>query len=173
MAGRKPAKMYRRAKGQSYTRRKYMGGVPHLRITNFETGNKTRTDFPVEMILRVNDACQIRHNSLEAARIASNRYIQRKAGAQGYFLKIRVYPHEVIRENKMATGAGADRISSGMRGAFGKPVGTAARVKKNQAIITIRTNQANFQDAKTALWKAGLKISSPCRIEIVRGEEIL
>ncbi len=169
MAGRKPAKMYRQIKGQSYTRRKYMGGVPHLRITNFETGNR-KGDFAVEMHLVVNDSCQIRHNSLEAARIAANRFIQRKTGAQGYFLKIRVYPHEVIRENKMATGAGADRISSGMRGAFGKPVGTAARVKRGQAIITIKVNQAHYQDAKTALWKAGLKISSPCRVNVISGE---
>ena len=172
MAGRKPAKMYRRVKGQSYTRRKYMGGVPHLRITNFETGNRT-TDFPIEMILTVNNPVVIRHNSLEAARIAANRYIQRKAGAQGYFLKIRVYPHEVIRENKMATGAGADRISSGMRGCFGKPVGTAARLKRDQPVMTIRVNQANFKDAKIALWKAGLKFSSPCTIRVIKGEEAI
>ena len=171
MAGRKPARMYRRVKSQSYTRRKYMGGVPHSRISQFEMGNK-KGEFTVEMNLIAEGACQIKHTALEAARIACNRYIQRKAGVQGYFMKIRVYPHEVLRENKLATGAGADRISSGMRGAFGKAVGTAARVKKNQILITMKVNRANFLDAKKALWKAGLKVPTVCRVELVRGDEL-
>ncbi len=170
MAGRKPARMYRQIKSQSYTRRKYMGGVPHNRITNFELGNRKGT-FPMQLNLLANEACQIRHTSLEAARIAANRYIQKKTGTQGYFLKVRVYPHEVLRENKLATGAGADRVSSGMRHAFGKAVGTAARVKKNQILMSLRVNRANIEDAKKALWKAGLKISTPCRIDILDIEE--
>ena len=36
---RKPAKMYRRLKGQAFTRRKYMGGVPNNQITRFLTGD--------------------------------------------------------------------------------------------------------------------------------------
>ena len=169
MAGRKPARMYRQVKSQSYTRREYMGGVPHLRIAQFEMGNR-KGEFPVEMNLVVDGTCQIKHTALEAARIAANRYIQKRAGSLGYFLKIRAYPHEVLRENKMATGAGADRISSGMRAAFGKAVGTAARVKRGQAIMTLKCNRANFQDAKKALWKAGLKVPTTCRVVIVRGE---
>ena len=161
--------MYRRVKSQSYTRREYMGGVPHSRISQFEMGNK-KGDFPVEMNLIINDACQIKHTAMEAARIAANRYIQKRAGSLGYFLKIRTYPHEVLRENKMASGAGADRISSGMRAAFGKAVGTAARVKSDQPLMTIRVNRTNFYDAKKALWKAGLKVPSTCRIEVIRGE---
>lgn len=170
MAGRKPAKMYRQIKSQSYTRRKYMGGVPHNRISQYELGNK-KGNFPVQLNLIVNEQCQIRHTSLEASRIAANRYIQKRAGTQGYFLKIRVYPHEVLRENKMATGAGADRVSSGMRNAFGKAVGTAARVKRDQILMTMRVNRNNIDAAKTALWKAGLKITSPCRIDIIDLEE--
>jgi large subunit ribosomal protein L10e len=171
MAGRKPAKMYRQIKSQSYTRREYMGGVPHNRITQFELGNK-KLDFPIEMNLIADNACQIRHNALEAGRIACNRFIQKKAGSQGYFLKIRIYPHEVLRENKMASGAGADRISSGMRAAFGKAVGTAARVRRDQILMTLKVNRANYHDAKTALWKAGLKFPTTCRVEVVRGEAI-
>jgi large subunit ribosomal protein L10e len=132
-------------------------------------GNK-KGEFPVEMNLIAEDACQIKHTALEAARIACNRYIQKRAGSLGYFFKIRTYPHEVLRENKMATGAGADRISSGMRESFGKAVGTAARVKRGQKLMTLHVNRPNFQDAKKALWKAGLKVPTKCRVEIVRGE---
>jgi large subunit ribosomal protein L10e len=161
--------MYRQVKSQSYTRKEYMGGVPHSRISQFEMGNK-KGEFPVEMILIAESACQIKHTAIEAARIAANRYIQKCAGNLGYFLKINTYPHEVLRENKMASGAGADRISSGMRGAFGKAVGTAARVKSGQTLMTLRVNRAHFYEAKKALWKAGLKVPTVCRVEVVRGE---
>jgi large subunit ribosomal protein L10e len=164
--------MYRQVKSQSYTRREYMGGVPHSRVAQFEMGNK-KGEFPVEMTLIAEGACQIKHTAMEAARIAANRYIQKRAGNLGYFLKINTYPHEVLRENKLASGAGADRISSGMRAAFGKAVGTAARVKSGQTIMTLRVNKTNFYDAKKALWKAGLKVPTVCRVEVVRGEATL
>ncbi|MDO9538127.1 MAG: 50S ribosomal protein L16 [Thermoplasmata archaeon] len=171
MAGRKPARMYRRVKQQSYTRREYMGGVPNSRIAQFEMGN-VNGDFPIEMQLISESVAAIRHTALEAARIACNRTIQKKAGSQGYFMKIHVYPHEVIRENKMATGAGADRISSGMRNSFGKAVGTAARVRKGQVIMTLRVGRAHFKEAKIALWKAGIRIPASFRIDVIRGEAI-
>jgi large subunit ribosomal protein L10e len=165
MAKTKPAKMYRQIKGQSYTRRPYMGGVPNPRITQFELGNKT-AQFPVSISLLVEEKCQIMHNALEAARIAANRYIEKKSGRQNYNLKVRVYPHNVLRENKQATGAGADRISQGMSQAFGKNVGTAARVSRNQKIITISTTEDNIEHAKIALKKAGAKLPSSCKMKV-------
>jgi large subunit ribosomal protein L10e len=159
--------MYREIKGQAYCRREYMGGVPASRITQFEHGSKA--DYPVRMTLRVVEQCQIRHIALEAARVSANRFLSKKIGTTGYHLKIRVYPHLVIRENKIATGAGADRISEGMRAAFGKPVGTAARVDRNQRIISLETTQNHFGTAKLALKRAAIKLPSPCYIEIERG----
>lgn len=165
---RKPGSMYREIKGQAYSRREYMGGVPSSRITQFEHGNKS--DYPVRMTLHVTEQCQIRHIALEAARISANRYLAKKIGLTGYHLKIRVYPHNVIRENKIATGAGADRISDGMRHAFGKPVGTAARVGADQEIMSLETTQAHFVTAKLALKRAAIKLPSPCYIEVERGK---
>lgn len=164
---KKPAKMYREVKGRAYTRRKYMGGVPGNRIVQYEMGNKTG-EFPLEVNLIAKEACQVRHISLEAARIAANRFIQKKAGVSNYHLKIVVYPHHVLRENKVAVGAGADRISDGMRGSFGSLVGSAARVKRGQTIITLRTTDTYLRHAKAALRKAGIKVPSPCRIEVLR-----
>jgi large subunit ribosomal protein L10e len=156
--------MYREPKGKAYTRKEYMGGVPNPRITQFDLGN-SEGDFPVRISLVAEEACQIRHNALEAARISANRYISKRAGQQ-YHLKIKPYPHIVLRENKVAVGAGADRISDGMRGAFGTPVGTAARVKAGQEIMIIRTIKANVGHAKTALRKAMYKLPTPCRIVV-------
>ena len=62
---RKPASMYRQIKGQAYTRREYMGGVPASRVSQYEMGN-LREDFPVVLTLRVKNRVQIRHTSIEA-----------------------------------------------------------------------------------------------------------
>ncbi|MEW5936443.1 MAG: 50S ribosomal protein L16 [Candidatus Thermoplasmatota archaeon] len=167
---RKPGSMYRQIKGPAYTRREYMGGVPHNRITQFDLGNM-RQDFPVAMSLVVLEPCQIRHMALEAARVVANRYIQKRAGNLGYHLKVRAFPHHVLRENKMATGAGADRVSSGMRASFGKAVGTAVRAHSGQKVMTIRTTAPHFKEAKIALWKAGQKLPAPVRIIVEKGAE--
>jgi len=164
--------MYRQIKGPAYTRREYMGGVPASRITQFDLGNKSG-DFPVILSLVAKETCHIRHTALEAARITANRTINRKAGAAGYHLKVRVYPHHVLRENKQATGAGADRVSQGMRKAFGKLVGTAARVPTGQRVITIRTSKQHFITAKDALRKAGMKLPTPISIVVDKGQDLV
>lgn len=169
---RKPARMYTQIRGQAYTRKEYMGGVPAPRITQFVLGNPN-ADFPVEFTLRVKELCQIRHTALEAARITANRLLTKKAGANNYYLKIRTYPHNVLRENKLATGAGADRVSSGMRAAFGKAIGTAARVQPGQPIITVRVPASAAAAAKEALWSASLKLPTPCFIRVEKGKELM
>ena len=161
---RKPGSMYHSIKQQAYTRREYMGGVPTSRITQFVSGNKNSV-FPVKLDLYTNEQCQIRHTALESARITANRALEKNAGLNDYRLRIRVYPHHVLRENKQATGAGADRVSQGMRASFGKTVGTAARVKTNQIIMSVETSERNIEHAKDALRKAASKLPSPCKIK--------
>ena len=162
---RKPGSMYRRVRGKISTRKEYMGGIPNSRITQFVLGNK-KSDFPITVSLITNEECQVRHNALEAARITSNRTMDKKVGSSNYRLTVRSYPHVVLRENKQATGAGADRVSQGMRAAFGKIVSIAAKLNRNQIIMTIETNEQNINFAKDALRKAGMKIPSPCKIQI-------
>lgn len=161
---RKPNSMYRQISGQAYTRKQYMGGVPQIRISAWDVGD-LRTKFPLKVHLIAKEPCQIRHIALEAARISANRYIAKKVG-NAYHLKLRLYPHNVLRENKIATGAGADRISQGMRAAFGRPVSTAARVQAGTKIMTIETTEANLAHAKVALRKAGVKLPTPWRFEV-------
>jgi large subunit ribosomal protein L10e len=167
----KPARMYRRVIGQAYTQRKYMGGVPHNRIVQYNIGDASGT-FEVEMKLIGEEMCQIRHVALEACRVAANRILT-KGGLTNFHLRINVYPHNVLRENKVATGAGADRVSQGMRAAFGKPVGTAARVFPGQELITVRTTAANAARGKEALRKAAYKLPTPCRIVVTQGAELI
>lgn len=160
---RKPNRMYRQVRGQAFTRKEYTGGIPLPRIQQYVMGNR-KVEYPLKYHLVVKEGCQIRHTALEAARIAANRYIQRRAGAQNYKLVVRVYPHHILRENKQATGAGADRVSQGMRKSFGKNVGTAARVKAGQEVMTITVPKNMEEPAKTALKKASQKLPSPVYI---------
>lgn len=169
---RKPAVMYREIKGMAYTRREYMGGVPNNRISQFDMGN-LKEEFPIKLTLKSKNRVQIRHTALEAGRIAANRVLTKEAGVSNYHLKVRAYPHIVLRENKLATGAGADRVSSGMRNAFGKNVGTAARLERDQAIMTVACTRAAFDSAKLALWKASMKYPTPCYIDVEEGQELV
>ena len=157
---------------RAYSRREYIRKIPNNRIVQYDMGNLSE-DFPVRVSLAVKKPAQIRHNALEAARVASNRYMQRSAGRLGYHLKLRVYPHQIVRENPMATGAGADRVQSGMRNAFGKPISVEAIVKKGQRIITIDVQKKNFEDAKLALKRAGMKLPVPCKIVVDKGAELI
>ena len=134
---RKPARMYRDVEGQVYTRREYMGGVPNCRIAQFDVGNLTG-EFPLMLSLHVEEAAQVRDIALEAARISAVRVLEAQAPNQ-FRLKVRRYPHQILREHKMATGAGADRISDGMRRAFGKPVGHAVRAQIGTPLMTVFT----------------------------------
>jgi len=141
-----------------------MGGVPASRITQFVMGNK-KAVFPVQLYLIAIESGQIRHTALESARITANRALEKNAGLNDYRLKIRVFPHHVLRENKQATGAGADRVSQGMRASFGHIVGTAARVHPNQILISVETFERNIQHARYALKKASSKLPTPCKIK--------
>ncbi len=172
--GIKPGRVYRIPKKRSYTRKEYMRGTPMPKITIFDMGDLAGADkFEIELSLVAKEAGQLTHNSLEAARISSNRYMVKNTGKTGYYLKCRVFPHEILRENKMASGAGADRVSDGMRRAFGKAVGLGARVKKGQKLITIKTSPQNYAIAKSALKRASAKVAVPCAISLDRGKEIL
>lgn len=169
---RKPASMYRDITQHAYTRKEYTGGIPQSTLLTFETGTPQR-DFPVTMLLVANERAQIRSQAIEAARIAGNRHLEKHVGKNNFYFKVRVVPHHIIRENKQATGAGADRVSQGMRRAFGTNVGQAARVYQDQAVFELRTTKEFARRGKEALRKSGMKLPSPCRVEVVKGLELL
>jgi large subunit ribosomal protein L10e len=164
--------MYTKIQGMPYARREFMGGVPGSKITIFDMGTPG-AQFPVSLSLVVKEACQIRHNALEAARITANRLLMKEVGKKNFYLKIRVFPHHVLRENKLATGAGADRVSSGMRHAFGRAVGTAARVKPGQRVMTVSVEEQYVEVAKEALRMAHYKLPTPCTVVFDKGEELI
>jgi large subunit ribosomal protein L10e len=163
------ARNYRRVKGQAYTRKKYIRGSPQPRITKFTMGEST-AKFEYQAFLIAQKEAQIRHNALEAARIAANQVLSGKLGAN-YCLRILPYPHIVLRENKMIFGAHADRLQDGMKHSFGKPIGIAARVKSNQTIMTANVNEDGIEAAREALRRGGAKLPITCRIVVEKTAE--
>jgi len=130
----------------------------------------TKSKFEYEARLIAQKKAQIRHNALEAARIATNRHLGDKL-AENYCLRILPYPHNILRENKMIFGAHADRLQDGMKRSFGKPIGTAARVKSKQAVIAVSVNEDGVEAAKEALKRGSAKLPIPCRITVEKVEK--
>lgn len=143
----------------------YVKGVPKPKITEFELG--TKGTYTNRVSLLSEREVQIRHNALESARVSAIQ-IMEKTMPKGstFFFKIRVFPHHVLRENVLATGAGADRFQTGMRQSFGKPIGTAARVQKGQTIMEFHVNKDVIKTAKVALKQSTYKLPTPCKIVV-------
>ncbi|MDI9644974.1 MAG: 50S ribosomal protein L16 [Candidatus Verstraetearchaeota archaeon] len=159
----RPAHCYRYFDTPAYTRKEYIRGVPGSKITKFDYGDPNG-DFPAKVRLIPLEGGQIRHNALEAARVIATKHLQALLGDKGFHLKVRAYPHQVLRENKMMAFAGADRLQDGMRRSFGKPAGTAARFRALQPIIDVRVPSDKKAVAKEALKLACAKMPMPCRV---------
>jgi large subunit ribosomal protein L10e len=171
----KPASMYREIDKPAYTRREYITGIPGSKIAQHKMGDKEADaeDYPVQISLVVEEECQLRHGSLEASRLSANRHLIKSFGEGNYKMTLRKFPHQVLRQNKQATGAGADRVSDGMRQAFGKIVGTAARIDKGERLFTVYCEVDQAEEVKEAFRRAYNKITPPCRIKVERGEDLL
>jgi large subunit ribosomal protein L10e len=126
----------------------------------------TRANYDYRVSLVVQAPIQIRHNALEAARVAANKVLFDKLGETGYVVRLRPYPHIILRENRMIATAGADRLQEGMRRSFGKPSGRAARVRAGQSIIDLYVNQPHVDLAKEALRVSSSKLSASCRVVV-------
>ncbi|MDH5815780.1 MAG: 50S ribosomal protein L16 [Candidatus Nezhaarchaeota archaeon] len=163
----RPARCYRLVKGPAYTRKEYVHGVPPPKITKFTMGN-TKANFPLVIQLVAKEPAQIRHNALEAMRVACSKYLSSSLGESNYLLKIHPYPHHILRENKMMAFAGADRLQDGMRLAFGDPIGTAARVKAGDVILTIRIPPDKEMVAREAARRAASKLPVPCEVRVIK-----
>jgi large subunit ribosomal protein L10e len=167
--GIRPARCYRRIERPntrisiSKPRKGYVKGVPPQKIHRFNAG-KEKPEFTLTFYLVAKQAVQIRDNALEAMRLAASKPLERVVGEEGFFLRVLVYPHHVLRENPLATGAGADRFQTGMRQSFGRPIGSAAQVKADQKILEMRVSPANEALAKKALKVASSKIPTACYI---------
>jgi large subunit ribosomal protein L10e len=159
--GRRPARCYRYTKNRPYIKSRYCRGVPDAKIRIYDLGKKKAhvDEFPLCIHLLSLEKEQLSSESLEAARICANKYITKFAGKDSFHMRVRLHPWHVLRINKMLSCAGADRLQTGMRGAFGKPCGTVARVDIGQVIFSVRCKDAHRAHVLEALRRCKFKFS--------------
>jgi large subunit ribosomal protein L10e len=170
MAKLRKACAYRRLE-RPYTRKSkyrklsFIKSSPASKIVRFEGGNLSKK-FETNVDLVSKEALQIRNNAIESARQTSNKLLEKNLGKTGFRMSIRIFPHHMLRENPLAAGAGADRMSTGMAHSFGKVIGSAARIKEGQALMTVSVDKQNILVAKQALKRASYKFPCACTIAV-------
>ena len=174
MASLRKAAAYSKKKVTPYTRvskkrrKSFIKTVPQQKIVKFtmgQTGAYKEGKLPHQLTVTAAENVQIRHNALEACRQYINKKVDKETSGQ-YFFKIIPFPHHIQRENKMITGAGADRMQTGMQLAFGKSAGKAAILKKGSKIfILYLPTEKTISLARKVIKQVNPKI--PCKIKIV------
>lgn len=169
--GRRPARCCRFQKNKPYIKSRFCRGVPDAKIRIYDCGAKrTPVDvFPFVAHLVSDEKEQLTSCALEAARVACNKYLIKTTGKEGYHIRTRAHPYHVVRQNKMLSCAGADRLSSGMRGSYGKPMEMAARISIGDPIISVRAKDANGPHVIEALRRAKFKF--PGRQKIMKSNK--
>lgn len=174
MAGLRKASSYSKKKVVPYTRvskkkgKSYIKTTPHQKIVKFTMGNETLLNagkLPYRLVTVSAEKVQIRHNALEACRQFVNKKLDKELSGQ-YVFKVIPFPHHIQRENKMITGAGADRMQTGMQLSFGKIAGKSAILKPGSKIfsIDVATPRAE-QFARKVIKQVNSKL--PCKIRIL------
>lgn len=169
MAKLRKAIAYRRLE-RPYTRKSkfrkksFVRATPNNLIVKYVMGD-VRKEYAYRILVHSKQDIQVRHNALEAARKSANRALEKRCGKNDFCLIIRIYPHHILRENPLATGAGADRMSTGMKKSFGKPIGLAARVHEGQEVAEIRVKAAHLAFGQLAAQRIRHKMPMPCTIE--------
>ena len=147
-----------------YKKKNYISNIPNHVISRFIMGGINK-NFKYKVVLVSKQNIQIRHNSIESARLIGNRRLVEKLGNNFRFM-INMYPHHALRENKMIGGAHADRIQSGMAHSFGKVMSSAAQIKKGGALFTAHVDKENIEAARECMNAMRHKLPTTCIIEV-------
>ena len=168
MALRK-ASSYSKWHTRPYTRKSakkakaYVKTVPPQKVVKMHMGNILMFEqgkFLYTIKIVSAEQVQLRDNAIEAARQSIHKDLE-TAFPNQYYFGVKVYPHHILRENKMLTGAGADRMQTGMTQSFGATIGRAALVKANQTIFIIGVNSDKaLQVTRNSIAK--IKAKLPC-----------
>ena len=173
MAIRKAA-AYSKQNTRPYTRnsrsksKAYIKTVPYSKIVKFKMGDqKAFMDKKHKYVLTMlaEQGIMIRDNALESGRMLLHKILEEKIPGQ-YFMSVKVYPHHMLRENKTAAGAGADRVSTGMTQSFGVVIGRAAMVNPGKEIFIVAcSTDKGARLARTLLTR--IKAKLPCSSRIL------
>lgn len=174
MALRK-ALAYSKKRNRAYTRsskkssKNYIKTLPQNKIVKFKMGAvRDFQEGKLKNIIKLIslEEVLIRDNSLESAR----KYILRLLNKEipgNFYLEVKIFPHHILRENKTYSGASkGDRINTGMAQSFGKTIGRAAFVRKNQPVFLLAL--LNKNDRKLGISTLNkIKSKLPCNSRLM------
>ncbi|MBR9706000.1 50S ribosomal protein L16 [Candidatus Pacearchaeota archaeon] len=163
---RKPVVNTRRSKKQQ---KSYIKTIPPQKIVKFNMGDIKKFEaglYPIKITVFTEENIQIRDLALEAVRQTLNKDLS-KLLLKNYFLRCNVYPHNILRNNRVYSGSSkGERVQTGMRKSFGSPEGRAAIVKKGRPIFTSYfEGEENIPKVKAFYKKAIPKL--PCKTKVI------
>jgi large subunit ribosomal protein L10e len=141
----------------------YAKVVPPALIVKFRMGNLKAFEagkLPHILTLVTDQNVQIRQNALEACRQFMDKKLFVEMNGQYYF-RVIPYTHHIQRENKMLTGAGADRTQKGMQLSFGRAIAKAAILKKGEPIMSVAVANPKAISFVRGIFKQ-IKSKLPC-----------
>ena len=172
--GLRKAAAYSKKRVRPYTRKStkkaksYIKTIPQNKIVKFKMGQLKDFDngklkFIVKLIS--GEKVLIRDHALEACRQFIHKRLDTGLTGQYYF-EVKPYPHHILRENKVLTGAGADRMQTGMQKSFGSSMGRAAIVKSKKEIFKVAVHN---EKARLFAMKVLVQIKSkiPCKSRLM------
>ncbi len=148
-------------------KRAYVKAVPPSKIVKFNMGDRELYEsgkLPHILTIITTENIQIRQNALEACRQFIHRKLEESLGGQ-YFFKVIPFTHHIQRENKMLTGAGADRTQKGMQLSFGKTIAKAAILRKNEGIMSVAVSTPKAVSYTRHIMKQ-IRSKLPCKTKI-------
>lgn len=179
MATLRKANAYSKRKVTPFTRtskrrtQAYVKTVPPQKVVKFDNGDRKLLGagkVPHRLTVISQEKVQVRHNALESCRQQINKALQKETNGQ-YFFKIIPFPHHIQRENKMLTGAGADRMQTGMQLSFGKSMGKAAILKEGAKLFYIAVpNEKAVRLARAVLKQIKPKLPMKIRVDYEKVE---
>jgi large subunit ribosomal protein L10e len=179
MAVTRKALAYSKRKVTAYTRKSkkksknYVKTVPQQKIVKFNMGNVrafNKGEFKHAIRIITKEAVQIRDLALEAVRQRLQGNLQRKILLPNYYLAVRAYPHQILRDNKtFSGGTKGERIQTGMKHSFGSTAGRSAPVKKGKAVYEVFfLNKKDLKFIRDLCKSATPKL--PCKCKVVYEE---
>ena len=139
----------------------YIKVVPPQKIVKFSMGDQKlirNGKLPLKLTVYSTERVQVRHSALEACRQFLNKQLDTFSPGMFVF-KVIPFPHHIQRENKMLTGAGADRMSTGMQLSFGKCISKTALLKNGSKLFEFYLpNQKVVSQTREAFHKVKPKL---------------
>ncbi|KAF9613011.1 hypothetical protein IFM89_004865, partial [Coptis chinensis] len=134
------------------SQRLYRASAPYKEIAQQEKRARESNKSSYEVIMARLDEADKARKILEdevtdlkrqSSRLGNaSKYMTMFVGEDAFHLRVRVHPFHVLRIHKMLSCVGADRLQTGMRSAFGKPLGTCARCRSD--VFFFRSDDARM-----------------------------